>query len=288
MKCFYHNDLDGACSAAIVNRANPEKEIEFIEIAYGDKFPWDRIKEHEEIVIVDFSIQPYSDFERLLDITPNVVWIDHHKSAIESLPKLRDLPGLRRIHGKAGCELAWEFYFPTTDMPEAVALLGDYDTWKFAFGDRTKKFQNGIKIQDTKPTSKLWQFLFGQFHSEELIRTILRDGETINMYVEARNAIQLNTAYEVEFEGLKGLVCNAWSAGSTLFHSIRDVHKKYEFVSTIFFNGSFWTVSLYTDNAGHDVSKIAAKYGGGGHIHAAGFECKELPFKKNEKFGNKI
>lgn len=43
------------------------------------------------------------------------------------------------------------------------------------------------------------------------------------------------------------------------------------------------TVSLYTDNAGHDMSKIAAKYGGGGHINAAGFECKELPFiKKGE------
>lgn len=279
MKCFYHNDLDGACSAAVVNHANHDREIEFIEMAYGDKFPWDRIKEDEEIIIVDFSLQPYSDFEKLLDITPHVTWIDHHKSAIDALPKLRGLPGLRRVHGEAACELAWEFYFPTTDMPEAIALLGDYDTWKFAFGEKTKQFQSGMKVQDTRPNSKLWQFLFGQFHSEELIRTIRRDGETINMFIAARNVQQLKTAYEVEFEGMRGLVCNAWNTGCTLFNSIKDIYKKYDFVSTIFYNGDIWTVSLYTENHA-DMSVIAAKYGGGGHMQAAGFECKELPFKK--------
>jgi len=29
-----------------------------------------------------------------------------------------------------------------------------------------------------------------------------------------------------------------------------------------------------------DVSKIALKYGGGGHVGASGFQVKELPFKK--------
>jgi uncharacterized protein len=29
-----------------------------------------------------------------------------------------------------------------------------------------------------------------------------------------------------------------------------------------------------------DVSKIAVKYGGGGHKAASGFQCKELPFTR--------
>lgn len=43
-------------------------------------------------------------------------------------------------------------------------------------------------------------------------------------------------------------------------------------------DGKKWTVSLYSKKDNVDCSKIATKYGGGGHKKAAGFECYELPF----------
>ena len=46
------------------------------------------------------------------------------------------------------------------------------------------------------------------------------------------------------------------------------------------FNGDFHKVSLRSKTI--DVSKIALKYGGGGHKEAAGFECVKLPWEECE------
>ncbi len=43
------------------------------------------------------------------------------------------------------------------------------------------------------------------------------------------------------------------------------------------YDGKQYTVGLYSREI--DVSEIAKKYDGGGHKGAAGFVCKELPFK---------
>jgi nanoRNase/pAp phosphatase (c-di-AMP/oligoRNAs hydrolase) len=46
------------------------------------------------------------------------------------------------------------------------------------------------------------------------------------------------------------------------------------------YNGEIYSVSLYTTNPDIDVSEIALKYKGGGHMAASGFTCKHLPFVK--------
>lgn len=46
------------------------------------------------------------------------------------------------------------------------------------------------------------------------------------------------------------------------------------------FDGQKWNVSLYhaKHNTGIDLSKIAVKFGGGGHRGACGFQMDKLPF----------
>ena len=53
-KVFFHNDLDGRCSAAIVYNFY-DKSANYIEVDYKDKIDVDAIKPNEEIIIVDFS-----------------------------------------------------------------------------------------------------------------------------------------------------------------------------------------------------------------------------------------
>ena len=92
MKCFYHSDMDGKCAGAIVykyylldrERTRETADSEFICINYKDDFPFEKIKPDELVVIVDFSLQREGEFERLLGITDNVIWIDHHKTAIHN------------------------------------------------------------------------------------------------------------------------------------------------------------------------------------------------------------
>ena len=81
MKCFYHTDEDGKCSAFWVKTYAPYKDNykrEFIPINYGTEFPFDSIQKDEQIYIVDYSILP-EEMEKLLTITKDVTWIDHQR-----------------------------------------------------------------------------------------------------------------------------------------------------------------------------------------------------------------
>ena len=116
MKCFYHADMDGKCAGAIVYNQTRFLQDgitltypEMISINYKDDFPFESILPNEEVVIVDFSLQKEGEFDKLLLITKNVIWIDHHKSAIEKHPNMKDLKGIRDI-SMSGCELTWKYF----------------------------------------------------------------------------------------------------------------------------------------------------------------------------------
>ena len=51
-----------------------------------------------------------------------------------------------------------------------------------------------------------------------------------------------------------------------------ELAKGVEFAATYFETDEHRIYSLRSDKNGLDVSEIAAKYGGGGHFHAAGFK----------------
>ncbi len=84
MKIYYHNDLDGRCAGAIAYRATKTEgtKIELIELDYKDEIKVKEINLCERICIVDFSFKP-EIMEKVLLLTKNVIWIDHHKTAFE-------------------------------------------------------------------------------------------------------------------------------------------------------------------------------------------------------------
>lgn len=272
--------MDGKCAGAIVYKfykidrdytKEMGEECEFRRINYKDDFPFDEIIPGETIVIVDFSLQKDGEFQRLLEITDNVIWIDHHKTAIEKHGNL-NIAGVRR-DGTAGCELTWEYFYPGQPMPTVVKLLGDYDVWAFKYGEVTNALQTGIGLYVTKPESSDWiTWLNPEYVPSEEIRC----GEITLKYRDNYYAgLVKSWSFFAEIEGFKTIACNAGSVSSQLFDSITD---DYDIMMPFVFDGKQWTVSLYTKKD-IDVSEIAKKYGGGGHEKAAGFQCKELPFK---------
>lgn len=287
MKVFYHNDHDGRCAAAIVRWSikDIKVDIDFREINYGMRFPWNEIKKEETVIMVDFSLQPYSDMVKLWKKSGgNMIWIDHHSIAIKEVNRLLQQNGIKQIPGfqsteKSGCELTWDYYM-SCDTPAGVLMIGDYDTWKFKF-DLTREFQSGLQLQDTHPNSTIWDELFyDDSNADDCIDNICQAGTTIEEFKRMNFAEQIkNCSFDVELEGLKGKACNAWRTGSLLFESISNLYTNYDFVSTFYFKDNKWSISLYTERDDVDVGKIAHKFGGGGHKGAAGFEYKKLPFK---------
>ena len=281
---FYHgSDFDGICSAAIVYRATfmNTPDLRLYPINYGDDFPWGEINKDDEVVMVDFALQPYELMLKLQEKAAKVTWIDHHKTAIES-PHLVHcgLPGKREI-GTAACELTWEYYEPDWPMPKVVRLLGRYDVWDHE-DENTLPFQYAARmdkrLQD--PKAALWQGLF--LDGGNAVENMLISGRYILDYIRQENEKYATTMFELEWKGLRFLVANRCLANSLVFES-RYNPEKHDAMMAFGFYRNKWCFSLYSDKPEIDVSAIAVEMGGGGHKGAAGFSATEIPFALPKK-----
>jgi len=294
--CLYHgSDLDGHCSGAIYAYAHESLEFHLHPIDYGEPVPWSLLKD-AQVTMMDFSLQPWSEFERLLHEAESVTWIDHHKSAIEEHDKhyselSEKITGnfkTRLSVGSAACELAWNFYFPGTggsSMPWAVRLLGRYDVWDHQDPD-VLPFQYGMRLLDLAPDAgrdrETWPTFFGDCdgrvgHSEALVRSTIEDGRKILAYQEKQDAELAQRAwYPLEFAGRRWQAVNRLGKGSSFFKAIwNPVH--FDGMLSYGWDGNQWIVGLYSDRDDVDCGAIAKEQGGGGHKGAAGFQCKVLP-----------
>jgi len=271
MKCYHHNDLDGRCAAAIVdkfNKRNNLSQVEYIEVDYKDVIDVESIVRHEVVYIVDFSFKP-EVMEEVLKRTTNVVWLDHHKTAMEYKYSI-ELGGMRSS-AWSGCELVWRHLFAERDMPMAVKLIGDYDKWALKLQPACFEFYEGMKLEKNAPTSSIWEKLFDD---NSLVEAVCLQGRMAIRYRDNYCADICKTyGYETEIEGHKAFATNLYRFGSKGFGELFD---KYDCCLAYIYDGKQFTVSLYSQKI--DVSEIAKKYGGGGHKGAAGFVCKKLPF----------
>ncbi len=280
MKCFYHSaDLDGHCSGAIVKHKFPDCEL--IGIDYGHPFPWEKITDPtEHVVMIDFSLQPFEDMVKLNGLC-RLVWIDHHKSAILDWEEFnRPIENAELRTEFAACELAWKAYFPNLPMPLAVHWLGRYDIWKHAETPGALEFQYGMRLHNTWPDNQ--EFWLHLFHDNDYAENIRDDGTMLLDYERTQNEKFIQAyGFDVEFDGLKCIAANRGMSNSLLFESVWN-HNKYDAMLMFAWKGGQFTVSLYTDKPGVDVSVICKARGGGGHKGAAGFQCKTLPFMDND------
>lgn len=277
--CFYHTDLDGICSAAIVKYVCPE--IELRGINYGNPFPWDDIQD-ATVIMVDFSLQPHEDMTRLAKEAKHFTWIDHHATALEHDDG--GITGLRR-NGEAGCELTWDF-FMGGQRPWAITALGRWDVWDHS-DPRFNHFQFGMREKDYDPNdSERWKALFRtDIFANTVIDGICKIGKGIVNYTSIEFASMVKSyGFVTRLEGLKVLACNcAFKGGSKIFESVWD-EEKYDAVLVYRWSpkGGNYTASIYTDKEGVDVGAVAKTLGGGGHVGAAGFAFTEFPFPVTE------
>jgi hypothetical protein len=268
IRIFYHDDLDGKCAAYIAGtqlRPATQREIMFRPINYDMEFPFDEISSEDTVYMLDFSLDA-DEMRRVFGLcNGKFVWIDHHKSAIEKMGKCL-IPGLRKI-GLGGCELTWQYFVPTEPVPEFLALVGDWDTWTFRYGDDTRFFHYGIQTEDTDPLSDGWP------SAEADARMYIDRGRIVKGYKSRTDEAYIRDyGFWVDWRGRK---CYAVSG---LFNSepFEAVVPEADIWMPFRYGHGQWTVSLFSKTV--DVSVIAESCGGGGHEGAAGFQCDYPPF----------
>ncbi len=278
--CIYHSaDLDGHCSGAIIKHKFPNAVM--YPMNHGDIIDWDKIKKFDIVYICDFVLNPFSEMIKLENMKNiHLIWIDHHQSAINYLKESKKVIfGIQKV-GVGACELTWKYIFPDKKVPRCVKLLSQYDVWDHS-DSNTIPFQYGMKSKgDTYPTNNnMYKWVNVFLSNQRFIDKTCKDGDVIISYKNEFNKNMCNIqAFETVIDGHKAIACNRGLESSQMFKSIWN-NKKWDLMISFYLSKTCkWFVSLYTDKKGINVSEIAIKHGGGGHIQAAGFECKQLPF----------
>ena len=281
MKCFYHNDIDGRCAASIVARwENNYNEEDFIEYNYNEPIPTDRISPNEKVYFVDLSFSENS-VDKLREIVDekkcHLIWCDHHASSINLLgtyPQYIKIQGLRKI-GISGAALTWMYLYGCEfeEIPRFIQLVSDFDCWIMKEKD-TLNFKYGIEAKDHDALSPLWNTLVkDDSNGRGQLTYIIMEGKIIRRYVKREYRETLaEYGYESTLDGYKCLVVNR-QANSLIFG---DKMKAYPLVVNWAYDGTRYKYSIYSEDPNIDCSKIAEKYGGGGHKGASGFTTQEL------------
>jgi oligoribonuclease NrnB/cAMP/cGMP phosphodiesterase (DHH superfamily) len=287
--CFYHNDLDGRCAGSIVAEfENNYDKKRFFEVNYNQNLPIESITKKDKVYLVDYSFKEDTiwQLEKILEITKDVIWLDHHTSSMNCQKKfswLKDIKGIRQegISG-AGLTYMYLYNYAFDDLPYYIKLVSDYDCWIYDFNPDTTFFKIGIETEDYNALDDIWNNLFKgnyYFTKDEYIQDILDKGKVIKSYIDKDN-IQYRDSYsfESELDGYKCIVVNkrtnSWIFGDKL--------KEYPFGIIFVYNGEWYSYSIFSENKDIDCSKIAENHGGGGHKGAAGFKSKINIFEKKE------
>lgn len=282
-------DFDGIFCREIAKKFLPEAEL--IGWDYGD--PLIPFPIEGTVYVLDLSPDCFEGLPHRA--VSNLIWIDHHKSAIDKHPE--DIAGYR-IDGVAACRLAWQWFTAkksydggaTWELPAkhayidrivseplAVRLAGEYDIWDKR-DSRAELFQHGLRSQEL--TDLTWRLLLiDDGSADSVVESLLHQGKAIQYaQTEQNKDIITHYGFDLDFEGLKFLACNHARYNSHLFTA--GLRPEHDACFGFKWDGKQWSVSLYhaPSKEHHDLSLIAAKYGGGGHRGACGFRMDKLPF----------
>lgn len=229
-----------------------------------------------EIYIIDFSY-PVEIIEKLLRENERVTAIDHHVSAEKSIKLTREYS---YALDHSGAVLAWRYFYPEKKVPKLLEFVEDIDLWKFKrSGSRAVSAYLEVIGMDFRK----WSGFARDLENPEKRKQIIRDGKLLLMYEEKLIARTLWHVEKVKFAGYKTLAVNSPNFSSEIGSAL---------VKELPPLGIVWSerngrivVSLRSDGTAN-VSKIAARYGGGGHKAAAGFSFdagRPFPWERLQK-----
>lgn len=273
---FYHGDHDGECSAYwVTTKYNSNDTLNLIRCDYNrKKADTSQVNKGDTVWIVDYSIEPTS-MQTLLNITKDITWIDHHATAIEKYKNFpHKLKGVRQS-GIAACMLTWCYINgekSTKNAPYFLKLLSDWDIFGKKYPE-TDDFHYGLMSKNTLPASSHAWETYNKFPN--VIKKTIEEGKILLKFYQNLKQEEIDDAgFNTEIDGYKCFCLNAKGSG----YLFRLIPKEYDILICFIFNGKDYDVRLYSDKPSVDASKIATKFGGGGHKGACGFNTEDLSF----------
>tara|TARA_B100000131_G_scaffold240979_1_gene233307 strand:+ start:1535 stop:2428 length:894 start_codon:yes stop_codon:yes gene_type:complete len=262
---LYHaNCPDGFGAAWSFWRKYGDK-AEYIPVTHGESPP---PVNDRSVYIVDFSYDRVT-MEKMAEEAESLVVLDHHISAQEACGDL-DFCIFDMSH--SGAYLAWSYLFPDDNVPLLIMYIEDRDLWKWEL-DSAEAI---LSVVDSFPkTFESWDHLNDCLDAKGSVRfnSVKDMGEGILAYKETLIKSLLKNSYRTNILGFDIPIVNAPFFQSEMAAQLAIDEP---FAAAYYFNGESYKFSLRSTDKAEDVSKIATRFGGGGHRNASGFLLTDL------------
>ena len=283
--CIYHSvDPDGYCSAAIVKKKY--NNVIFLPYNYEENYNFlNRIPNESLVYVVDVSF-PNMIFRKLKE-RMNLVWIDHHDTAIEESKldgEVSTIKGIRQV-GISASKLTYQYLYPQEEVPYAIEMINAYDIYDESYFPEAIIFNYFLQTKNIKIsniTYPFWEELFE--YNEETVNNLIDRYKVLHDYIQKQNEITAKSiCYEAYINNYKCIVANRSRIGSDFFKSVvteehdimvaMHITKKGDIKYTFYANKE----DIHVGNLAKELATLFNGKGGG-HIGAAGLVINKLLF----------
>lgn len=258
---------DGWTAAYIAKRRYPEAEIMLLNHGLN-KAQLDELFKaafQKDVLMLDYSLRTRELNDQMANVAKSFHILDHHKTA-ESVLSGADYAIFDMKRSGAG--LTWDYLFGKDSRPFWVNYVEDQDLWNWALPNsheinaylmtmpRTVESWDAITKHDTVETAQLGGIGVRQY-IEYYTRSVVAEKQEGVLTFEGRNyrTAVINIPYAGVSEAGNALCKEGYDIGLAWFER----------------GDGIMQFSLRSEGD-VDVSGIAKHYGGGGHMHAAGFQ----------------
>jgi oligoribonuclease NrnB/cAMP/cGMP phosphodiesterase (DHH superfamily) len=228
-----------------------------------------------DVYLLDFSLKRDKMMQALL-IARSVTVLDHHKSALEDLEGLDSMFENFSISDStldhSGAVITWKYFHDKKPVPSLLSHIEDRDLWRFRM-DGTREvtaalFAKDLTFQD-----------IGDFVKTHEVEKLYNEGVLLLSVHNKQVNLCIKTCYREV----------ALNIGGVLYYKVPFINcppnltsdvgntlaAKHPFVMTYYDSADYRNFSLRSSKecmTYKDVSELCKNFGGGGHLHAAGFK----------------
>ena len=257
------------------------KKADYYGLKYGtdNSVALPKKLKNKTVYLIDFCLKGGSQMKQLVKNNKNVVVLDHHHDA-EFFAKMADSYVFN--NNRSGATIAWSYFYPGKSVPTFLKYVQDLDTWQHRLPNT---FEASAYIDLFDFNFLVWTKLVKDFENKKTRLKIFEKGKTFLEYENKKilDLVKKNVEL-VRFANHNVLAVNSPYWTSKIGNFLCKKHPPFGIVWHK--KGNLISVSLRSEKGKFDVSKIAQKFGGGGHKAAAGFSLNSsdnLPWKSIEK-----
>lgn len=226
----------------------------------------------KDVFIIDFSFNR-TITEQIAASAKSLVVLDHHKSAVE---EIGDLPYVTLDMKRSGAGMSWDYFHRGPRSP-LINHIEDRDLWKW-----TVPFSREVlAILDMKQ----YDFEeFSKFDAElsnpEALNSIIGEGASILKFKDAKVEQLCKNAYLVDLSAILGLedpTMQIPCVNTPIFFSeVGNYLARNNIVAMTWYKAPDGKCRYSLRSKGkYDCTLLAKRWGGGGHVDAAGFAIDE-------------